>query len=129
MFPGGPGLAWMSSADSAPAGYEPDVTSYDYQAALEESGRVTPKSLAFRDIIAKATGVTPPPIPSTPDPIAIPQIQLTGSRSLWKSLPAAVESAQPLSMEDISQDYGYVLYRTKMKAAGDRVLTPGHLPR
>ena len=123
MFHGGTSFAWMSGANSDHEGYQPDVTSYDYQAALDESGRVTPKYMAFRDIIAKATGVTPPPIPSTPDPIAIPQIQLTGSRSLWKSLPAAVESAQPLSMEDISQDYGYILYRTKMKAAGDGDLT------
>jgi beta-galactosidase len=75
--------------------------------------------MAFRDIIAKATGVTPPPIPTTPDPITIPAIQLTASRSLWTALPDPIQSAQPLTMEDIGQNYGYILYRTTLKAAGD----------
>lgn len=123
MFHGGTSFGWMSGANSEHDGYQPDVTSYDYQATLDESGRPTPKYLAFREIIAKATGMTPPPIPSTPDPIAIPSIQLTGSRSLWQSLPEPIESAQPLSMEDIGQNYGYILYRTKLKSAGEGDLT------
>ncbi len=36
--------------------YEPDVTSYDYDSVLDESGRPTPKYFVFRDLIAKATG-------------------------------------------------------------------------
>jgi beta-galactosidase len=119
MFHGGTSFGWMSGANSDHAGYEPDVTSYDYQATLDESGRPTPKYMAFRDIIAKATGATPPPIPSTPDPITIPSFQFTSSQSLWHTLPAPIESAQPLTMEDIGQNYGYILYRTKLKTAGD----------
>jgi len=79
--------------------------------------------MAFRDIIAKATSVTPRPIPTTPDPIAIPPFQLTASRSLWASLPDPIKSAQPLTMEDIDQNYGYILYRTTLKTAGDGDLT------
>jgi beta-galactosidase len=109
----------MSGANSDGKNYEPDVTSYDYQATLDESGRPTPKYMAFRDIIAKATGVAPSPIPETPDPIAIPAIALSQSRSLWRALPDAIESTQPLTMEDIGQNYGYILYRTTLKAAGD----------
>jgi beta-galactosidase len=123
MFHGGTSFGWMSGANSDHAGYQPDVTSYDYQAALDESGRPTPKYMAFRDIIAKATAVTPPPIPPTPDPIAIRLFQFTSSQSLWHALPSPIESAQPLTMEDIGQNYGYILYRTKLKAAGDGDLT------
>ncbi len=123
MFHGGTSFGWMSGANSNGKDYQPDVTSYDYQATLDESGRPTPKYMAFRDIIAKATGITPPPVPSTPDPITIPAIQLTHSRSLWESLPVPVQSATPLSMEDIGQNYGYILYRTKLKEAGDGDLT------
>lgn len=123
MFHGGTSFGWMSGANSDHAGYQPDVTSYDYQATLDESGRPTPKYVAFRDIIAKATGITPPPIPSTPDPITIPSFQLTSAQSLWQTLPTPIESAQPLTMEDIGQNYGYILYRTKLKAAGDGDLT------
>src|SRR6266568_322391 len=96
MFHGGTSFGWMSGANSDHEGYQPDVTSYDYQATLDESGRPTPKYFAFRDIITKATGVAPPPIPSTPDPITIPKIQLPAARTLWQSLPAPIESAQPL---------------------------------
>jgi beta-galactosidase len=123
MFHGGTSFGWMSGANSDHNGYQPDVTSYDYMATLDESGRPTPKYMAFRNIIAKATGVTPPPIPPTPAPITIPTFQLTASRSLWQSLPAALESAQPLTMEDIGQNYGYILYRTSLKSAGDGDLT------
>ncbi|HEY6488705.1 MAG: glycoside hydrolase family 35 protein [Terracidiphilus sp.] len=119
MFHGGTSFGFMSGANSSGKDYEPDVTSYDYQATLDESGRPTPKYMAFRDIIAKATGVTPPPIPETRAPISIPPIALSASRSLWSSLPDAVESAQPLTMEDIGQNYGYILYRTTLKSAGE----------
>jgi beta-galactosidase len=119
MFHGGTSFGFMSGANSDGKNYEPDVTSYDYQATLDESGRPTPKYMAFRDIIAKASGVTPLPIPATPAPIAIPEIKLDASRSLWTALPEPVKSADPLTMEDVGQNYGYILYRTTLKAAGD----------
>ena len=119
MFHGGTSFGFMSGANSDHEGYQPDVTSYDYQATLDESGRPTPKYMAFRDIIAKATGITPPPIPPTPDPIAIPPIALNASRALWSSLPDAITAPQPLTMEDIGQNYGYILYRTTLPTAGD----------
>jgi len=119
MFHGGTSFGFMSGANSDGKNYEPDVTSYDYQATLDESGRPTAKYFAFRDIIAKATGVTPPPVPETPAPITIPEIKLDAAQSLWNALPEPVKSAEPLTMEDIGQDYGYILYRTTLKAAGD----------
>lgn len=123
MFHGGTSFGFMSGANSNGSDYQPDVTSYDYQATLDESGRPTPKYMAFRDIIAKATGVTPPPIPDTPNPITIPTFRLTASLSLWSALPEPIKSPQPLTMEDIGQNYGYILYRTTLKAAGDGDLT------
>jgi beta-galactosidase len=119
MFHGGTSFGFMSGANWENGGYHPDVTSYDYQAALDESGRPTPKYMAFRDIIAKATGVAPPPIPPTPNPITIPEIKFDAAQSLWKALPEPIHSAQPLSMEDIGQNYGYILYRTTLQSAGD----------
>jgi beta-galactosidase len=123
MFHGGTSFGFMSGANSDHEGYQPDVTSYDYQATLDESGRPTPKYMAFRDIIAKATGVTLPPIPSSPDPITIAPFQLAASRSLWRALPDAVDSPQPLTMEDVGQNYGYILYRTTLKTSGDGELS------
>ena len=121
MFHGGTDFGWMNGANSSDKKheYEPDVTSYDYDAALDESGRPTPKYFLFRDVIAKATGVTPPPVPEVAAPIAIPPTQLSETAALWRNLPDRVRNDRLLTMEDIDQAYGYVLYRTLSTPAGD----------
>ncbi|MDP9050580.1 MAG: beta-galactosidase, partial [Acidobacteriota bacterium] len=117
MFHGGTDFGWMNGANSSDSkkDYEPDVTSYDYDSALEESGRPTAKFFAFRDVIAKATGVTPPPVPDVAPPIHVAAFKLTEAASLWDNLPKPIESDKPLTMEDIGQSYGWILYRTNFK--------------
>jgi beta-galactosidase len=114
MFHGGTSFGWMNGANSDGKKYEPDVTSYDYDAPLDESGRTTPKYALLRDVIAKATGVTPPAVPAVAPPISVPAFGLEASVSLWKALPRPVDSQQLLTMEDLDQAYGYILYRTKV---------------
>ena len=128
MFHGGTSFGWMNGANYDNGKYEPDVTSYDYDAALNESGRPTPKYYQFRDAIAKVTGVTPPSVPSVPPTIALPAIDLTSSVSLWRSLPAPVHSTDVLTMEDVGQAYGYILYRTTIQGpvSGDLLLDGLH---
>ncbi len=128
MFHGGTSFGWMNGANWDKNKYEPDVTSYDYDSPLDESGRIAAKFQPFREVIAKATGITPPPVPAVAPPVAVPAAQLTKSASLWKTLPAPVTSAQPLSMEDLDQAYGYILYRTTVAAPvkGDLVLDELH---
>ena len=116
MFHGGTSFGWMNGANlTRDAGYQPDVTSYDYDSALDESGRTTPKYDAFRNVIADATGITPPPVPDVAPAITVPPVKMTEAASLWKSLPTPIHSQQILSMEDVDQAYGYILYRTKLK--------------
>ncbi|HEV2486680.1 MAG TPA: beta-galactosidase family protein [Terracidiphilus sp.] len=112
MFHGGTSFGWMNGANINHGKYEPDVTSYDYDAPLDESGRPTLKYNLFRDVISKATGIAPPPVPSTEPPITLPALQLRRSISIWQTLPHPVVSKQVLSMEDLNQAYGYILYRT-----------------
>lgn len=128
MFHGGSSYGWMNGANMSNGDYQPDVTSYDYDAPLDESGRPTQKYTLFRDVIAKATGIAPPPIPSVDAPVAIPAVTLTQSASLWQNLPAPVASGQPLTMEDLGQAYGYILYRTTIAApvSGDLALDELH---
>ncbi len=128
VFHGGTTFGWMNGANSKGPDYRPFVTSYDYNAALDESGRPTPKYYLFRDTIAKATGTVPPPVPQTADPITVPSFQLSKSASLWSALPEPIQSKDVLSMEDINQAYGYILYRTKISgpASGDLVLDALH---
>jgi beta-galactosidase len=128
MFHGGTSFGWMNGANWDNNRYEPDVTSYDYDSALDESGRPTPKYFLFRDAIAKATGVTPPPIPQVAPPIAVPPAELRQSASLWQTLPQPVASEQVKSIEDLDQAYGYILYRTTIDGpvSGDLVLDQLH---
>jgi len=128
MFHGGTSFGWMNGANIDNGKYEPDVTSYDYDAALDESGRPTPKYYLFRDVIAKATGITPPPVPAMPPPVTVRAARMEQSVPLWKTLPQPVESAQPLSMEDLGQAYGYILYRTVVAGPvqGELVLNQLH---
>jgi beta-galactosidase len=116
MFHGGTDFGWMNGANSNDTlkNYEPDVTSYDYDAALDESGRPTAKFFAFRDIITKATGVAPPAMPEVAAPIAVAPFKLTEAASLWDNLPKPIESDKPLTMEDIGQAYGWILYQTRL---------------
>jgi beta-galactosidase len=128
MFHGGTNFGWMNGANMDKTPYHPDVTSYDYDAALDESGRTTPKYFLFRDAIAKATGITPPPVPDIGAPIKTSKVDFNQSVSLWPTLPKPVHSDQVLSMEDLDQAYGYILYRKVIDApvSGDLVLDEVH---
>ena len=128
MFHGGTSFGWMNGANSNGKDYQPDVTSYDYDAPLDESGRPTPKYFLFRDVIAKATGIAPPAVPAVDPPVAVTAITFEQSASLWQNLPQPFDSAQVLSMEDLNQAYGYILYRTTIAAPvhGDLALDQLH---
>ena len=117
MFHGGTDFGFMNGANYSDH-YQPQPTSYDYEAPLDEAGRPTPKYLEFRDVIARhlPAGVEIPAVPPTPKTIAIPPFELTQSASLFDALPKPVHSERPVSMEDIDQAYGYILYRTRIQA-------------
>lgn len=117
MFVGGTSFGWMNGANSsAKKPYEPDVTSYDYDSVLQEDGQPSPKYFLFRDAIQRVTGKKLPPVPASAKPVSFPAAALKQSVSLWKTLPAPKHSEHPLTMEDLDQNYGYILYRTHISA-------------
>ncbi|XRD90961.1 beta-galactosidase [Dyella nitratireducens] len=117
MFHGGTSFGWMSGANWDDDSYQPDVTSYDYDSPLDESGRPTPKYYALRKVIAEATGNTPPAVPATPATQAINNIKLDESQSLWDALPAPTASHELKTMEELGESYGDILYRKRIDAA------------
>jgi beta-galactosidase len=117
MFHGGTSFGWMSGANWDHDSYQPDVTSYDYDSPLDESGRPTPKYYALRNVIAQATSASLPPIPATPGTQAIGPIKLDESQSLWDALPVAVASHQLKTMEELGEAYGDILYRKHFDTA------------
>jgi len=117
MFHGGTSFGWMNGANIDAGKYEPDITSYDYDVPVSESGELKPKFFLFRDVISKVTGVTPPPPPPPLPAHTLDSIQFTRSASIWLNLPQPTESSKILSMEDVGQSYGYILYRTTIANA------------
>ena len=72
MFHGGTNFGLTSGANDKGV-YQPLVTSYDYDAPLDEAGDPTPKYHAFRDVIAryhKVPDAVPPPAQSAPALVA-----------------------------------------------------------
>jgi beta-galactosidase len=123
MFHGGTSFGFWNGANASEAQpYQPDTTSYDYDAALDEAGRPTQKYRAFRDVIARERGVDPRPIPEPPRTIEIPAFDLTTFASLDAMLTNPVECDAPVPMEALGQSLGYVLYRTTLEDAGENVL-------
>jgi beta-galactosidase len=121
MAEGGTSFGWMNGANSDGKSYQPDVSSYDYDAPIDEAGRPRQKYFAMRKMIAETTHLALLPVPDSPPMMTVPAIQLTESRSLWAKLPASIHAAVPRSMEQVDQAYGYILYRTKIGEGGGKL--------
>lgn len=120
MFHGGTSFGFMNGAnysDTAP--YQPDTTSYDYGAPLDEAGRPTPAYHALRELIGKhlKPGESLPEVPPSPPMIAIPRFKLTESAPLASLLDKPVRATRALTMEELDQSYGFVWYRTRVPQA------------
>jgi len=111
---GGTNFGFSAGANSGGKGYEPDLTSYDYDAPVSEQGNATPKYMELRKLIASYSGKAPLKIPAPIPTITIPAIPLIPFTSVWEHLPPAIASVQPKTFEAYGQDYGFMLYRTTL---------------
>ncbi len=113
---GGTNFGFTAGANSGGNGYEPDVTSYDYDAPINEQGRPTYKYHALRKLIGSYLPKKGklPDIPDTIPAIEIPLIFPTRFTSVWDNLPQPVNSVTPNSFEAYGQDYGFILYQTEL---------------
>jgi len=118
MFHGGSTRGFMNGAnykDTSP--YEPQISSYDYDAPLDEAGNPTEKFRLFREVIQKhlPIGTSLGAIPAAKPSMSVPEFNLKESVGIFNTLPKAVKNTKPLTFEDLQQDYGYLLYRTTIK--------------
>lgn len=116
MFEGGTNFGFMSGRNGGSK--TGDVTSYDYDAPLTEDGQITEKYRLFKEVIAKYTDIHEIPLTTEIRRRAYGRISCTGKTDLFSVLDkisVSVKSSYPLTMEDIGQDYGYILYRTKIR--------------
>jgi len=111
---GGTSFGFTAGANSGHKGYEPAVTSYDYDAPINEQGKPTPKYLALRELIGSYLP-RKEKLRRIPDSILAIEVQMiypTHFTSIWDNLPEPVISKKPLTFEEYGQDYGFILYRT-----------------
>ncbi|MCX4782564.1 glycoside hydrolase family 35 protein [Streptomyces sp. NBC_01264] len=124
MFHGGTNFGFTNGANDKGT-YRPTVTSYDYDALLDEAGDPTAKYTAFREVLAKHGPVPGGPVPAPGPKLAHGPVELTASAPLLECadlLGRPVESHRPLTMEELGQGFGFVLYETRAAAAGSAVL-------
>lgn len=121
MFHGGTNFGFFNGANcQEPNLYEPTITSYDYDALLDETGEPTAKYFAARDIIARHAQTEQASLPELPPPAArraYGRVELTEQAALFgqlDALSAPVEAISPLPMEKFGQQYGFILYTTRV---------------
>lgn len=114
---GGTTFGFDAGANSPP--FVPEITSYDYDAPLDEAGRPTKKFMALRDLLSQhlSSGEKPtPPVPQASPTIAFDGIALHDVASLADNLPSPIAAQQPTSFEMLDVPHGCVLYRTTLPA-------------
>jgi len=119
MFHGGTNFGFMNGANFFKT-YQATVTSYDYDAPLNEQGDITPKFEAFRDVIAKYHTLPDTPLPKPALTMKIAPFELTEAVDLFSSLDllsTPIERSMPEPMENLDQNYGFILYKTHVSGA------------
>lgn len=114
MTHGGTSFGHWAGANSP--GFQPDVTSYDYDAPINEWGLATPKYYELQKMMAKYTGGKKlPTVPKAPMPIiSVPEFKLTEYKPLSNGISDEKESGKPLSFEDMDMGWGTMVYTTTL---------------
>lgn len=114
MTHGGTSFDHWAGANSP--GFAPDVTSYDYDAPINEYGQATPKYWELRHTMEKYNdgGKLPAP-PKAPMPvITIPKFVLTEYAPLENAMGNSIQSRDIRSFEDMDMGWGIADYSTAL---------------
>lgn len=114
MTHGGTSFGHWAGANSP--GFAPDVTSYDYDAPINEYGQATPKYWELRHTMEKYNdGGKQPAPPKAPMPvITIPKFVLTEYAPLGNGMGSSVQSRDIRSFEDMDMGWGIADYSTAL---------------
>ncbi|NRD27000.1 beta-galactosidase family protein [Frigoribacterium sp. VKM Ac-2836] len=136
MFHGGTNFGFTNGANHKGT-YHSHVTSYDYDAPLDEAGWPTDKFFAFRDVIARHAPVPdevperrrPAPVLTTTFDLAVPLEGLLGDeddRLLGPAGPGWVRTDAVPSMDELGTYRGFTRHRVVLPSGDDgRVLSFG----
>ena len=117
MTHGGTSFGHWAGANSP--GFAPDVTSYDYDAPINEWGLPTPKFWELRKMMEKYSSHKLPSVPKAPMKIiTIPKFELTEFAPLYNGMDFKYEGrwheGTPQTFEEMDMGWGTVLYCTRL---------------
>lgn len=116
MFEGGTNFGFMNGSNYYDE-LTPDVTSYDYDAVLTEDGQITEKYRRYREVIGKYAALPEMTFSTQIQRKSYGRLEVCEKVSLTSTLESisrGVENVWPQSMERLGQNYGYILYRTRL---------------
>ena len=123
MTHGGTSFGHWAGANSP--GFAPDVTSYDYDAPINEYGQATPKFWELREMMAKydergfpLSGGRKGSLPAVPKPAApivtVPRFGLEKVATLENAIERIVESRDVKTFEEMDMGWGTAVYSTQL---------------
>lgn len=127
MFHGGTNFGFMNGCSARGQKDLHQVTSYDYDAILDEAGNPTKKFYALQTLLKESYPDLDYSEPLVKPAKAYEQAPLTDKVSLFATLESVSdcrESFYPVNMEKLGQATGYILYQTKIekdKAEPERI--------
>ncbi len=116
MFEGGTNFGFMNGSNYYDE-LTPDVTSYDYDGVLTEDGQITEKYRRYQEVIGKYTELPNLPLSTEIRRKEYGKLDAQERVSLVSTLASiseSVPSLYPQPMESLGQNYGYILYRTRL---------------
>ena len=113
MTHGGTSFGHWAGANSP--GFAPDVTSYDYDAPINEYGQATPKFWELRKMMEKYNdGKKMPNVPKAPMPIiTVPKFELTEFAPLLSAITKPV-NGEIKTFEEMDMGWGTMMYSTRL---------------
>ena len=120
------GTSWGHWAGANSPGFAPDVTSYDYDAPINEAGQVTDKFWKLREAMQKYSGEWDPvaqkwvgskklaAVPKEYPTIAIPKFGLNEFKPLIWGADSIVERARRMTFEEMNFGWGSMMYVTEL---------------
>ena len=127
MTHGGTSFGHWAGANSP--GFAPDVTSYDYDAPINEYGEPTEKFWLLRKTLEKYADKKLPAVPEmAADIISIPKLKLQNMAPIYMGVDSTAESRDVQTFEEMNMGYGSMIYNTKLPeiANGSMLHINGH---
>ena len=116
MFEGGTNFGFMNGSNYYDE-LTPDVTSYDYDAVLTEDGQITEKYNRYKEVIQKYREIPDVHFSTKITRKAYGTLHVQDKVSLFSvinDLSTPVSNSFPQSMEQLGQNYGYILYHSTL---------------